>query len=99
MKNQNPTTKIIVGVIALVIGFGISLLFPEMGQEEKVALMRQAGQTGGAKAAAEAVSIINQKEIMFHTISMLCYGIGAALTVIGGLAFFKKQQANNQENL
>ena len=99
MNKQNPTLLLITGIIVLGIGFAISFLFPEMGQEEKVALMRQAGQAGGAKAAAEAVSSINQKEIIFHTISMFCYGIGAALTVIGGLAFLKKQQANNQKNL
>ncbi|MBP7248689.1 MAG: hypothetical protein KBA38_05715 [Negativicutes bacterium] len=91
MNKQNPTLLLITGIIVLGIGFAISFLFPEMGQEEKVALMRQAGQTGGAQAAAEAVSSINQKELMSHIVSMLCYGMGAAFTGIGGLAFLKKQ--------
>ena len=92
MKSQKPIVLLVMGIAVLAVGFVISLLFPEMGQMEKVTLMREAGQTGGAKAAAEAVSSINQKEMITHIISMFCYGLGAAFTLIGAIGFFKGQK-------
>ncbi len=82
-KVREKMTKFIhIGIAALVVGAGLVLYAPSISADN----INIARTATSAKAAAEAISSNNQKEIMVHMLGMASIGVGIALSGLGFLS-------------
>ena len=72
---------LLIGIVLLVLGLGLKFSMPD-SNVENLAIVQQAQS---AQEAAQAIASNNQSDVLSGLLGMFFLGVGAVLTVVGGL--------------
>ena len=72
---------LLIGIVLLVLGLGLKFSMPD-SNVENLAIVQQAQS---AQEAAQAIASNNQSDVLSGLLGMFLVGVGAVLTVVGGL--------------
>ena len=78
--NKDKKTFII-GIVLVLLGLGLKFAMPD-SQADNLAIAQQAQS---AQEAAQAIASNNQSDVLSGLLGMFLLGVGAVLTVVGGL--------------
>ena len=71
----------IIGIVLVLLGLGLKFAMPD-SQTDNFAIAQQAQS---AQEAAKAIASNNQSDVLSGLLGMFLLGVGAVLTVVGGL--------------
>ena len=72
---------LLIGIVLLALGLGLKFAMPD-SQADNLAIAQQAQS---AQEAAQAIASNNQSDVLSGLLGMFFLGVGAVLTVVGGL--------------